>query len=165
MILIKNNKMNKLLKPIFAILIIVISVFLGCSINTLFSDSKTIENESWNRKDTIQFNFNVDNTISSYNFYLLVRNTIDYRYSNFYLFINTVFPDKQIAHDTIECLLADEKGKWFGKGTGRLKDNKILFRNKAIFSKKGPYSISITHGMREQTIIGISDIGLMIQKF
>lgn len=164
MISIKNNTMCKLIKPIFTLLILMLSVLMGCNNSALFSDSKALNNESWKRNDTLQFDVNVDNTISAYNFYILIRNTTEYRYSNFFIFINTVFPDKKIACDTLECILADEKGKWYGKGTGRLKDNKILFRRLMRFQQKGKYSMRLSHGMREQTITGIADIGLMIQK-
>jgi len=158
--------MNKV-KRFTLILLPSISLFFclfSCNNGTIFSESKPIKHEKWNSKDTLKFLFQVEDTLSAYEFLVNIRNTTEYKYSNFFLFIHILFPDKKRADDTLECLLADEMGKWLGKGHGKIRDNMILYRKNILFPRKGMYKVLMVHGMREENISGISDIGFMVKK-
>ena len=136
----------------------------SCNSDAIFSENRLIKNEKWNSKDTLRFLFQVEDTLSAYEFLVNIRNTTDYKYSNFFLFIHILFPDKKRADDTLECVLADGIGKWLGKGHGKIKDNRIFYRKNILFPRKGIYKVSMVHGMREQNITGISDVGFMVIK-
>ena len=111
------------------------------------------------------FELEVMDTLGFYSFYINLRNTTDYTYSNFYLFLNTTLPDREHARDTIELILADKKGKWIGKGSGRLRDNQILIRPNLHFPLKGKYVFGIQHAMRDTILTDIKNIGIRIEKW
>ncbi len=145
-------------------LFIIILIITSCGKDVVMDESLDVNDSGWNINDKLNISYTVTDTLSSYNFYINLRNTTDYKYSNFFFFINTTFPNGKIARDTLECMLANQEGKWFGKGNGKLKDNRILFKPHVLFPMKGTYKFTIEHGMRDLNIAGIKNIGLRIVK-
>jgi gliding motility-associated lipoprotein GldH len=145
-------------------ILIITFITISCSKPPLIDKSMNVNESAWNVKDKFNADIIVDDTLSSFNFFINIRNTTDYKFSNFFLFIRTKFPNGQKAIDTLECLITDGEGKWLGKGNGKIKDNKILLKQHAIFPMKGSYQFEIEHAMREDNISGIKSIGLRIEK-
>ncbi len=58
--------------------------------------------------------------------------------------------------------MADDAGKWFGKGWGTLKDNSIQVNQGLRFPLSGEYEFLIQQAMREDTLSGISNIGITL---
>jgi len=148
----------------FLLIALLLLLVVSCSKPPLIDKSMEVNETGWDVKEKLKVEVQIDDTISSFKFYVNVRNTTDYKSSNFFLFIKTTFPDGEIAMDTLGCFLADNEGKWLGKGNGKIKDNKILFKKAAIFSMKGKYVFEIEHAMREQKVSGIKSIGFRIEK-
>ncbi|OQA01943.1 MAG: Gliding motility lipoprotein GldH precursor [Bacteroidetes bacterium ADurb.Bin408] len=136
----------------------------GCSHPPLFEKNTTICNALWSKYEIISFDVNIEDTTAKYNFFINVRNKTDYDYANLYLFMNTKYPSGDIARDTIECLLADNNGKWFGKGWGKYRFLSLPLGNHIKFPQKGLYSFSFEQAMRTDTLQNISDIGIRIEK-
>jgi gliding motility-associated lipoprotein GldH len=78
--------------------------------------------------------------------------------------VKTTFPNGKFSTDTLECILADEKGKWLGKGLGDIYDNQIPFKRNVRFPQAGTYVFEIQQGMRSDNIPLIMDVGLRIEK-
>ena len=148
----------------FLLIALLIVVAVSCGKPPLIDKSMEVSETAWDVKEKLKIEVQIDDTTSTFNFYVNVRNTTDYKNSNFFLFIKTTFPNGQIAIDTLECPLADMQGKWYGKGNGKIKDNKYLLKKNAIFSMKGKYLFEIEHAMREKQISGIKTIGFRIEK-
>ncbi len=158
--------MSELIKRNYKIFLFVFVIFLliKCGNPALIDNSINVDESNWNVDQKLKIDIDIDDTISTYNFYINLRNTTEYKNSNFFLFIKTIFPNGQIAIDTLECILADNQGKWLGKGNDKIKDNKILFKKDAIFPMKGKYKFEIEHAMREKSVEGIKTVGLRIEK-
>lgn len=135
----------------------------SCYKSAFFEENRHVASETWKQGDTLYYKLQITDTIHYFDFYLNVRNSTDYRYRNLYLFMNTKFPGGGIARDTIECMLAAADGKWYGKGMGKIKDNRILFKKAVRFPHAGTYLIGIQQAMREVKLAGISDIGVRIE--
>jgi len=167
--LIKNNpgKISRFLNRyvvLLSVLLLVIALLNSCNSNKLFEKNTNIYNAAWSKLKIISFDVNVVDTVSKYDFYINVRNNTDYSFSNLYLFMNTILPDKQMSKDTIECLLADKNGKWFGKGWGKYRFLSLQLGKKMHFPQKGLYTFEIQHAMRKDTLKNITDIGIKIEK-
>ncbi len=144
---------------LFAILPV---VFYSCSTNILFDQNVSLPQEGWHKNDAVNFNVNINDSINSFKFNLNIRNTTDYRYSNLYIFLKTELPNGNISHDTIECILANNEGKWLGKGWGNIKENNIVLKSNLRFPLTGNYKFLLQQAMRVDTLKGISDMGLSI---
>jgi gliding motility-associated lipoprotein GldH len=144
---------------------LVLTVFLisSCKSWNSYHDNKTIENGVWNKDSNVVFSFDINDTVNSYDFYLNLRHSTDYKYSNIYFFIKTAFPSGQAARDTLEFILADKRGNWYGKGFGQIKDYRVLLRSGLRFPEAGTYSFSFEQAMREDELKGIKDIGISLE--
>ena len=151
------------LKKISFILLIVTVLSSCVNKNVIFDESVVISNAAWNNQDFPYFDVNVEDTTSAYNFYLNIRHLENYRYSNFYMFLHTTFPDGNQTHDTIELVLSYPDGRWIGKGSGSMRDNNILLNNNLHFPAKGNYRFEIEQAMREPVLEGITDVGVRFE--
>lgn len=135
----------------------------GCDRKVFFSDDKRIDEKGWNMDDKLYFDVDVTDTLKLYSFFIDLRVSHDYPYSNAFLFINTTFPDGGVAADTLECPLADIDGRWYGRQTGRYVDNRYVFRPNMIFPSSGHYRFEIGHAMRDTNAVGFKNVGLRIE--
>ena len=152
------------IKSFLLISFLIILFFSSCDSNRVFDENFSFENANWDRYKTVSFKIEILDTISQNQFFINIRNTTDYKYSNLYLFITTQLPDGNISKDTIECILADINGKWLGNGLGSLKENNILLKNDLVFPEKGTYIFEFEQAMRVEILQGIADIGIRIEK-
>ncbi len=158
-------KMRKHLRLIVALLFSSMVFLLSCNNNDIiYEKTKKLPNAEWQMDEVQKFNVEIDDTIAHYDFSIVIRNTIDYNYANLFVFLNTLTPDDEIAKDTLQFLLADKEGKWLGKGKGNFKESVFLLQHGIMFSQQGTYSFEFTQGMREETLVGIADIGIRIEK-
>ncbi|MBS4057600.1 MAG: gliding motility lipoprotein GldH [Bacteroidales bacterium] len=139
-------------------------LFAACSNSSLIDDYHALPAEGWSKTDKQQFELNITDTTVSYRFFINIRNTVDYKYSNLYVFLNTRFPNGNHTRDTIECLLAEPSGKWVGHGMGRIRENQILLNQSLRFPIRGKYKFELEQAMRTDTLQGITDIGIRIQQ-
>ena len=132
--------------------------------NVIFDESVIIQNASWDNQELPYFDVKVEDTLSAYNFYLNIRHLENYRYSNFYMFLHTTFPNGSQTHDTVEIVLAYPDGRWVGSGTGSMRNNNILLNDNLYFPLKGNYRFEIEQAMREPVLEGVTDVGICFEK-
>jgi gliding motility-associated lipoprotein GldH len=148
-----------------AILFLLLGMFFySCDKARIFEQNQDIPESGWNSKAILKYEVQITDPATPANFYINIRNADGYPYSNLYLFIKTVFPNGKMSNDTLECILADEKGKWMGSGMGDIYDNQIPFKRNVRFPLAGKYTFEIQHGMRTDIVPLIMDIGLRIEK-
>lgn len=152
--------MNKFFGLIFIFTIILFS----CDSSRVFEEYVTVKGEHWDRDQIAVFEVPIYDTIHPMNLYINIRNTGNYPYSNLYLFVKITAPNQSLAIDTVECILADKKGKWLGKGIGDLFEIKHLYKKGVKFAQKGNYLFSIEQAMRDEKLCCINDIGVRIEK-
>lgn len=142
---------------------LVVLLFASCDNNRIFEENKAITGEGWSVNDVKLFNVDIKDPATTTNFYINIRNADGYPYSNLFLFVKTIFPNGKMSNDTLECILADEKGKWLGSGIGDIYDNQIPFKRNVRFPLAGKYTFEIQHGMRTDNVPLIMDVGLRIE--
>lgn len=146
------------------IVVLLMLIFTSCHKGTVYHQNEDINDAAWDMKDIKQFTFENTDSLQPYNFYIIVRNSTLYSYSNLFLFMNTTFPDGMMFSDTVECVLATSEGKWTGKGIGSIKENIFTIRKNTRLPQKGIYQFEIQQGMRHEILEGIHDIGFKIVK-
>lgn len=156
--------LHSFVKYPLVLLLFLFLFFSACDPGLIFQENQHVNNNSWPVDTSYTFQFLIEDTVSFNNFYVNIRNTTNYEYSNLFVFLNTRFPNGNVYRDTIECLLADKEGRWLGKGMGKIKDNSILVRRNVRFPVSGVYQMNVEQGMREEVLSGISDIGIRIEK-
>jgi gliding motility-associated lipoprotein GldH len=144
--------------------VLALFLFSSCGQKSVFDNQATINNGKWFKNDAVHFEVNIEDTTKLYDFYLTLRHTTDYRFSNLYLFLATQFPNNNLTHDTLELILADNSGKWLGKGWSDIKEDNILLRNNLKFPLRGKYDFYFRQAMRRDTLEDVVNIGIRISE-
>lgn len=139
-------------------------LFYACNSNILFTDSVSMPAEEWTLDNVAAFEPEITDTLSGNNIFFTIRTGASYPFRNIYLFVSTTSPAGKTITDTLQYKIADEKGKWYGKGFADVHELNLPFKANVYFPSKGIYSFKISHGMRTETLNGVYDIGLRIEK-
>ncbi len=154
--------MNSKFTPILVILSV---LFLSsCDQGRVYEKNIKVPDGIWTQENIVRFEVMIDDTSSSHNLYVNVRNTSFYETSNLYIFITTIAPNGNSVKDKFEIILADDRGRWLGSGLGDIWDLQLLYKQNIRFAQKGRYVFEFQHGMRPDRIPFILDVGLRVEK-
>ena len=159
MMLEKRKLKSKWFLPIFISLAVV-----ACNSNDVYFKYQGIDAKGWNKDSLFTFDIPITDTLATYNVYVNIRNVGEYPYQNLWLFLSKMNPDSVLVNDSIECYLADNRGKWLGSGVGSIFEMPVLYQQNVHFKNAGNYQYKIVHGMRDTVLIGINDIGMRVEK-
>jgi gliding motility-associated lipoprotein GldH len=150
----------------YSFILILTSCFLtfSCNSNVVFTGSVPMPGNKWELMNIPSFSVPVNDTLNSNNVIFTIRTGSSYPYRNIYLFVSTTSPDGKSITDTLQYFLADEKGKWYGKGFGDIHALDLPYKSNVYFPVKGTYKFNIRHGMRIEELKDVYDFGLRIEK-
>ncbi len=120
--------------------------------------------DTWKSRNLVHFNVNITDTVSSQNVFISIRHSGKYEYSNLYLFVTARSPNGSTRRDTVEIQLADEHGKWQGKGAASVFTLYYPYKTNVRFPLTGIYTFTIEQAMWIRDLKNINNIGLMIEK-
>jgi len=141
----------------------------GCTDNVVYQGDVPVPGGVWDRPFTPSFEFDLADTVNTHNLFIDIRHTGDYPFSDLYLFVDVHGPGGRHLRDTVECLLADPTGRWYGKGTGfifasRAVDAKVLYKTGNRFPAAGHYVITLEQAMRTEHLEGVMDVGVSLER-
>lgn len=142
---------------------IFIFLLTSCDPEMVYDQYITMEDGLWKWNDVAVFEIEVKDTLALNNIYIQVRHSTDYPMSNLYMFMNVKGPDGQFRKDTVNLILAGPEGHWIGKGTGRLRELRLLYKSQTRFGMPGLYNFSIEQAMRKAEL-PVRDVGLRIER-
>jgi gliding motility-associated lipoprotein GldH len=88
----------------------------------------------------------------------------EYPYRNLYLFIHENLLDSTVWRtDTIAVNLADSTGRWTGNGWGSIYQTAVFVKSVRPLHP-GNYTVKIVHGMQDEKLTGLNDVGIRIEK-
>ena len=149
--------------PLSVLLFVLLLVMQSCDPGKIYESNVDIPREGWHRTERARFEVEITDTVNNCNIYVNVRNNSSFKWMELWLFINSYSPAGNAQRDTLKVMLADSYGKWFGNGLGDKYDNRILFDRNVRFPASGTYIFEYEQAMRNETLIGIDDIGLRIE--
>ncbi|MBC7384482.1 MAG: gliding motility lipoprotein GldH [Bacteroidia bacterium] len=138
--------------------------FQACDKTRVFDENKEIANEQWYYKNHLLFDVNIEDTSRLYNIYVNLRVSNDYKYCNLFMMVLQINPDKQLQKERKEFTLADENGRWLGKGLGDMYDYQIPVYKNTRFYEKGIYRFELEQNMRNDTLLYIKSAGIRIEE-
>ncbi|MGC8823856.1 MAG: gliding motility lipoprotein GldH [Bacteroidales bacterium] len=144
-------------------LLIALNMLWSCHNTADMAEKRDIPHAVWDMAKPLRFEYHCNDTINYKDILFTLRHTGQYPYSNIFLFITTLAPNGHSQKDTVEFMLADTRGKWFGRGIGDVYSLQLIFKRNIRFGQTGRYIFYIYHGMREQKLQGITDLGMLIK--
>ena len=146
------------------LLLSMLTTLVSCDSSTVFEENLRVKSAVWERNEKAFFEFDITDSTAIYDLYLNFRHGGDYPYQNIYLFIESRSPSGQIAKDTAQMILANNKGRWMGKGIGDIFDYQFRFKRGPLFPEEGKYYFEIEQAMRDESLESVTDIGIAVKK-
>jgi gliding motility-associated lipoprotein GldH len=144
--------------------ILISLLIVGCTSHDVYFLYNSVSNNGWSKDTSYVFHVPITDTTATYNVYINIRNRGEYPYQNLWLFLRSTDPGNTLTKDSVECYLADQRGKWLGTGMGSIMEMPVLYKQNVRFSKPGTYNYRIVQGMRDSLLMGINDIGMRVEK-
>lgn len=147
-----------------ALLFILFALLLNsCTNNTLIDVNVEVPENSWMYAKSVKATVEIKDPKLAYSVFFKIRNTADYRYSNIYVIMRIKNGNKFLKDGRSQFQLAKADGQWVGKGSGDLYSNNFLLLKKFKFPKAGKYTIEVEQNMRDNPLVGVSDIGIAVE--
>lgn len=147
------------------LLFVVCIDLISCNKGVVFDDVVSMPKSGWSDDSLAVFRVDISESTKNYDMWIQVRNDNTYAYANLWLFIDVISAsDGVMVRDTLDCVLAHPNGEWLGGGWGSLYTVDCPYRLNTKFATEGKYTFRISHGMRDESIIGIKSIGLRIKE-
>jgi gliding motility-associated lipoprotein GldH len=152
------------MRVLFFLLLCVLTC--SCDRSRLYEKNHDFADRAWPVTDQPVFEFEVTDTVKTYNLYCNIRNSVKYPYSR--IFINYSLQEaagKSLAKNLISAFLFEEKtGKPFGSsGIGDVYDQQIPVLKKYKFRAPGKYNMKFEQFMRTDTLTGILAVGFRLE--
>ncbi len=130
----------------------------------LVDEYAPIEQNNWTYLKKVRVAVKVENQTVPYHVFINLRHTADYRYSNIYIRIRQINPDKSTKLFRKEFRLANPDGEWLGTGSGNLYSYQLPIDLNYRFPAKGTYIFELEQNMRDNPLKEITDVGLRVEE-
>ena len=164
-----SNRMNKtntykllfFLFPVSCLLLLISS----CKQVDVFEKNTAIPKYEWQSSFNARGSFNISDTVTLYNIYLVLRHTDAYKYNNIWLNIGLQSPGDSLREQKVNLQLGNDLSGWEGTGMNDIWEvRKLLNPQPLPFKKAGTYNFSIGQIMRDNPLQHIMSAGLRIEK-
>lgn len=149
----------------------------ACSTNTIYSEYRNLPLQGWEADSACAYTIHIEDTLALYRVTASVRHTHRYPYQNLWLFTSlALLPDttgqdstmvllpQVMRQDTVGCFMADQRGQWLGTGVGDHRERELVVYDGLLFKRSGDYQLSLTQGMYRDTLVGVTEVGLVVEK-
>ena len=155
-------------KKTFSLFIFVISIMLctlSCTQINVFEKNTPIPNYKWQSNFAATGTFNIADTLSPYNLYIVLRHTDAYQYNNIWLNVGLQSPGDTMFSQKINLILGSDATGWDGSGMNDIWEvRKLLNTQPRRFKKNGQYQFSISQVIRDNPLPNVMSAGLRLEK-
>jgi gliding motility-associated lipoprotein GldH len=155
------------LKHIVRLFVVMLfSGFLSCNTSLgTFEKNIAIPKHTWSSAFKPEISFEIEDTSSRYNLYVVIRHFDAYRYNNIWLNVEMQFPGDTIRSQSLDLRLATDDRGWLGSGMDDVFEHRVLITKEPQFLKrKGIYRFRLEHLMREDPLDYVLNIGIRVEK-
>ena len=152
------------MKKIILILFLA-SLIISCAKIDLFEKQAQIPSQEWHYSNIPTFTFQIADTVSLYNLYIVLRHTDAYNYNNIWLRLGSKGPGDTMHFQNINLVLANDAKGWEGTGADDIFEvRKNITPGPVPLKKPGIYTFSIAQIMRENPLKHILNVGFRVEK-
>lgn len=138
-------------------------MLISCGSEVIYDQEIKIDNE-WKYVDSLEFSYNITDTIPSYDIMLTVEHSPDFGYENLYVNATTQFPDGNRNTHPFSLQFVGEDGHWAGKCSKNVCKVTLPISVGVYFPQIGNYKIVIEQFSRIDSLQGVSSMNLKITK-
>jgi len=153
--------MNSLAK--YLCLLLISTIFIACEDHAIVDVNKDISSRNWSYIKKVSVPVKINDINKTYNLYMNLRHTADYKYSNIFVLVREIAPGGRQSVKRQEFQLAYPDGEWLGSGSGNLYSYQLPFREKYKFPVPGTYVFEFEQNMRDNPLREINNVGLRVE--
>jgi gliding motility-associated lipoprotein GldH len=168
----KNVKHNTSARPLnffkSSLIKLVLVVFLAggqasCETIDIYEKTVAFPNHNWKSAERPSFTFEITDTTTLYNIFLVLRHEDAYSYNNIWVNLTVKGPADTITIRR-EFILGNNRKGWLGSGMDDIFEHRIPFNNKPTPLRKGKYVFTLQQDMREDPLDYVMNAGVRVEK-
>jgi len=153
-----------LTKSNWVISVSLLLVLVSCNSLGVYEKNIYFKKQEWPASEKPAFSFQISDTASSYNIYLVLRHTDAYSYNNIWLKFYRKGPDTSYTQQ-VDLRLANNSQGWLGTGMDDVWEQRIpITEGPTQFRKSGLYEFTLEQVMRQDPLRHILNVGLRVEK-
>ncbi|MBW0178933.1 gliding motility lipoprotein GldH [Sediminibacterium sp.] len=152
------------MRPAYYSLLFLSIFMIACGTNNVFERTERFASHEWMVSQEPLMKFEIADTSSFYNIYVVIRHTDAYRYNNIWLNITTQSPNDTPRTQLLDISLADNTKGWLGSGMDDIFDRRARITQAPIRLKKGTYTFKLQQAMREDPLGYVLSAGIRVEK-
>lgn len=144
--------------------LILFGCMCSCNQGEAYYQFRQIPQNEWNKNQEVSFLLDSVAISPQHNYAISIEilHNITYSYKNLFLYIDHTLQDSILVRDTLECMLVDDLGKWYGSGNGATRQLSVLYKTNQKIDTALHNEVIIRHAMQDLKLKGIEKIGLKI---
>ncbi|HVT86875.1 MAG TPA: gliding motility lipoprotein GldH [Chitinophagaceae bacterium] len=153
----------KRIKILFLILTCCTLYFLSCTTIDLYEKEVAIPGHEWKSSFKPVFTFTIKDTTVPYQFFLVLRHTEKYNYTNIYVNLYIKAPGTDSTTKIQRSLMLADNNGWLGSGMDDIYEHRIPLGEPQSL-KAGTYTFTLEQIMREDPLEHVLNVGLRLEK-
>jgi len=143
-------------------IVIITLLLVSCTNNPSFEEYKKFDDISWNRFDSLEFEFPVQKK-DALDFYLVLHHHADFQYATIDINITIYTPDGEMRSRDYHFKLKDTNLNWKGEEMNDMWNIQLPIRKELLFNKGGICKVKFENKMSLVETHGISEAGLIVK--
>ncbi|MBL0357681.1 MAG: gliding motility lipoprotein GldH [Chitinophagaceae bacterium] len=154
-----------LLKPAVWLLMIG-TFFTACNRLDIYEKNISVPDYKWQYAFQPGFDFDITDTASQYNIFIVLRHTDSYRYNNIWLNVGIKAPgDTATTAQRLDLQLGNDVKGWEGTGMDDIWEvRRPATKAPVQFKKPGTYHFTIAQVMRENPLPNVMSVGVRVER-
>ncbi len=147
----------------FCFVLLLASGLASCQTIDIYEKTTAFKTHSWKSAEKPSFTFEIKDTISLYNIFLVLRHEDAYNYNNIWINLTVKSPSGVVTIRR-EFILGDNKQGWLGSGMDDVFEHRVAFNDKSTPLYRGKYTFTLQQDMREDPLEHIINVGIRVEK-
>ncbi|HYM93681.1 MAG TPA: gliding motility lipoprotein GldH [Chitinophagaceae bacterium] len=143
--------------------LLITACLYSCTTIDLYEKDVSIPGHQWSSSFKPSFTFTIKDTTKPYQFFLVLRHTEKYKYTNIYINLYVKAPVSDSVQKIQRSLTLATTDGWLGKGMDDIYEHRIALGD-AQTLKAGTYQFTLEQIMRDDPLENILNVGLRIEK-
>lgn len=135
----------------------------ACRYPGFYEKTQAIPHFEWSSGLQPHFEFQVSDTNSRYQIFVVVRHTDSYHYNNLWIDFTSIAPKDTAITQKLNLKLGDNM-RWLGSEMDDIVEHRILVSREPQKLKSGMYQFVLKNIMREDPLAEVLNVGVRIEK-
>lgn len=137
---------------------------VACGTLDVYEKTVAFPEHQWKNTEKPSFSFAIEDTVSAYHIYVILRHEDAYHFNNIWLNITTQAPKDTAKTQLVNITLADNAKGWLGTGMDDVFDHRARITRSPVKLKKGTYTFTLQQNMREEPLQFVMNAGIRVEK-